>query len=299
MITDSILFTVVTVTYNSSKWVKNAIESVLASDFRSFEYIIADDCSSDETWRIISRYSDDRIRKFRHKRNIGEYPNRNFALHKARGKYLLFVDGDDELYKDTLTKLAVYIKQFPEAGSIWGIPSKELVGNELPVFWQPVEIIKYIYLTKTFIAHIGFAETLFKRELLITLGGFSTKFISGDTHMKKLLALESPVLLVPKGFVYWRQTPGQASGRLSKNYNGYRNNVLIDKEILSLLKQRDYDLPISLIEENINIRNIKLLIKHTVVKGKFLDFFRLMHEFGFDSKNLRYVFKKGDYTFVP
>ncbi|RYZ26855.1 MAG: glycosyltransferase family 2 protein, partial [Chitinophagaceae bacterium] len=117
------LFTIVTVTYNSSKWVKNAIESVLASDYASFEYIIADDCSSDETWEIISTYSDSRIRKFRHEQNRGEYANRNFALHKATGDYLLFVDGDDELYKDALSKLATYVGQFPDAGSIWGVPS--------------------------------------------------------------------------------------------------------------------------------------------------------------------------------
>ena len=92
------LFTIVTVSYNSEKWIAQAIESVLSSSFRDYEYIIADDCSTDKSWEIICKYDHPQIRNFRNENNIGEYFNRNKALEAARGKYLLFVDGDDILY---------------------------------------------------------------------------------------------------------------------------------------------------------------------------------------------------------
>lgn len=59
------LFTVATVTYNSGRWIKQAIESVLASSYSDFEYIIADDCSNDDTWSKVNEYNDSRIVAFR------------------------------------------------------------------------------------------------------------------------------------------------------------------------------------------------------------------------------------------
>ncbi len=121
MLNEQPLFTVATITYNSSKWVQQAVDSVLASSFVSFEYILADDCSSDDTWSIVSQYSDSRIVAFRHDQNIGEYANRNSVIKAAKGKYLLFVDGDDVLLKHTLRNLAEYIEDFPTAQMIWGV----------------------------------------------------------------------------------------------------------------------------------------------------------------------------------
>ena len=92
------LFTVATITYNSSRWVRQAIESVLASSYTDFEYIISDDCSTDDTWDIIQEYKDGRIKAWRNQTNIGEYPNRNIVLRQAKGKYFLFIDGDDLTY---------------------------------------------------------------------------------------------------------------------------------------------------------------------------------------------------------
>ena len=291
------LFTVVTITYNSSKWVGKAIETVLASHYHDFEYLICDDCSTDDTWNIINTYSDPRIKTFRHDQNGGEYPNRNFALQKSAGKYMLFVDGDDELFPDTLGKLAGYIERFPEAGSIWGAPESECDFCILPKLLYPEEITKWIYLANIRLANIGLAETLFKTELLKHLGGFSTKYISSDTHMKKLCALESPVLIVPPGMVYWRVSEGQASSRLKVNYNGFKNNVAIDQEVLPQLKKKTLDIPFFQVEKNIRIRNIKLLFKHTFLKGKIGDGIGLFKEFDFKIFDLLYLFKKGDYSY--
>src|SRR5438105_4541179 len=92
------LVTVITVTYNSAAYVRDAIESVLAQTYDNIEYIIGDDYSTDNTWQIIREYKDERIRAYRNEKNLGEYPNRNKAISLATGKYLIFIDGDDILY---------------------------------------------------------------------------------------------------------------------------------------------------------------------------------------------------------
>ena len=292
------LFTIATVTYNSSKWVRLAIESVLASGYTDFEYIISDDCSTDDTWNVIQSYTDSRIKAFRHDTNIGEYQNRNFALSKAIGEYILFVDGDDELYPGTLEKLSKYIAEYPGAGSIWGIPKHISDLPDLPLYLKPEETISWIYLANIWIAFVGFADTLFKTRQLKLMGGFPTIYISGDTYIKKRIAIETPVLLVEPGMVYWRRSPAQASIKLSNNYNGFINNVMIDNEIIQELKSKNLNVKIVQIEENIRIRNIKLLLKHSFRKGRIFDGLRLFKKLKFSVADIKFLFKKGKYDYI-
>ncbi|MBI1781723.1 MAG: glycosyltransferase family 2 protein [Sphingobacteriales bacterium] len=137
------LFSIVTVTYNSARWVRQAIESVLAQPFADFELLICDDCSQDDTWDIIHSYQDSRIRKYRNGFNIGEYPNRNKALSLAKGHYLLIIDGDDILYKETLVRHAALINYFPDAGGIWGVTAMDIVV--FPYQLTPEQITRLNY----------------------------------------------------------------------------------------------------------------------------------------------------------
>lgn len=64
------LVTVITVAYNSSAYLRVAIESVLAQSYANIEYIICDDYSTDDTWDIICEYTDARIRAYRNEKNL-------------------------------------------------------------------------------------------------------------------------------------------------------------------------------------------------------------------------------------
>ncbi|MBL7917984.1 MAG: glycosyltransferase family 2 protein, partial [Bacteroidia bacterium] len=57
--------------YNCEKFVKQAIESVLDQSYSNFELLIADDCSTDQTKKVIDSYSDQRIKKFHNQVNLG------------------------------------------------------------------------------------------------------------------------------------------------------------------------------------------------------------------------------------
>src|SRR5688500_10757789 len=92
------LVSVLMVSYNSSEFIREAIDSVLLQRYKHFELIICDDNSKDDSWNIISSYEDPRIRKFRNENNLGEYENRNSAIRRAQGEYLIFIDADDIIY---------------------------------------------------------------------------------------------------------------------------------------------------------------------------------------------------------
>lgn len=81
--------------YNSEKYIKQAIESVLSQTYKNWELIIADDCSSDSSCKIVSSIIDDRIVLLTSKTNEGAAVARNKAIDKASGRWLAFLDSDD------------------------------------------------------------------------------------------------------------------------------------------------------------------------------------------------------------
>lgn len=82
-------------TYNCSKFVPDALESVLHSSLSDFEIILIDDGSSDATKEVISPYINDRKIKYIYQENKGLSGARNTGIKEAKGEYLVFLDADD------------------------------------------------------------------------------------------------------------------------------------------------------------------------------------------------------------
>lgn len=82
--------------YNSEKYLEKCINSILDQKFNSFELLLIDDGSSDDSPQICEKFAakDDRVKVF-HKSNGGICEARNFGLQKARGNYIAFSDHDD------------------------------------------------------------------------------------------------------------------------------------------------------------------------------------------------------------
>ncbi|HHF2891464.1 MULTISPECIES: glycosyltransferase family 2 protein [Vibrio diabolicus subgroup] len=84
-------------TYNSDQTVVESIQSVLSQTYKNWELIIVDDRSTDNTWQVIQTYADkyDNIRVYQNKENLGAGASRNFAIKKAKGRFIAFLDSDD------------------------------------------------------------------------------------------------------------------------------------------------------------------------------------------------------------
>lgn len=89
------LVSIVMPSYNSAKYVKDSIESVLNQTYTNWELLIVDDCSKDQTVEIIKSFKDERIRLFQNPTNSGAAISRNRALREAKGKWIAFLDSDD------------------------------------------------------------------------------------------------------------------------------------------------------------------------------------------------------------
>lgn len=83
--------------FNHGRYLRESVAGVLSQSHENLELIIIDDCSSDNSWEIITAIAlvDERIRPIRHGRNLGVSRSRNDGLRAARGEYIAFCDADD------------------------------------------------------------------------------------------------------------------------------------------------------------------------------------------------------------
>jgi glycosyltransferase involved in cell wall biosynthesis len=81
--------------YNGAKFLQEAVDSVIAQTYTNWEIIFWDNCSTDRTQEIINSYNDVRIKYFRGKETVPLGCARNYALEKAQGEFISFLDVDD------------------------------------------------------------------------------------------------------------------------------------------------------------------------------------------------------------
>lgn len=93
-------------TYNYGEFISDAIESVLAQTFTDFELIVVDNCSTDGTKEIVTRYAgvNSKVTYHRNELNFGMVGNWNICLEYARGEFVKILCADDVLEKDCLEK---------------------------------------------------------------------------------------------------------------------------------------------------------------------------------------------------
>lgn len=91
------LVSVIMGTHNGEKYISRCIDSILSQTYQNWEFIICDDCSSDDTYSIIKRYSeqDARIKCIKNEKNQGLAFSLNECLKTSNGTYIARMDDDD------------------------------------------------------------------------------------------------------------------------------------------------------------------------------------------------------------
>lgn len=100
------LVSIITPSYNCAEYIAETIESIQAQTYTNWELLITDDCSSDDSCEIISRYveADPRIRLLRLDKNSGAGVARNNSITNARGRFIAFCDSDDRWLPEKLER---------------------------------------------------------------------------------------------------------------------------------------------------------------------------------------------------
>jgi glycosyltransferase involved in cell wall biosynthesis len=138
---------VVMTSYNHGKYLREAVDSVLAQTMTDLELIIVDDDSRDGSLAVMGRLREERIRAYALRENIGAAAALNFAIQQARGEFVAVINSDDRWEPHKLARQLEVFAQKPHVGAVFtGVQliderGRTLAPNRIPawaeVFEQP------------------------------------------------------------------------------------------------------------------------------------------------------------------
>ncbi len=105
------LVSIIMPSWNTGSYIKESIKSVIAQTYENWELIIVDDCSTDETDKIIEGIKDKRIKYLKNEKNIGAALSRNRAICESKGEWIAFLDSDDLWNPEKLEKQISFMNE--------------------------------------------------------------------------------------------------------------------------------------------------------------------------------------------
>ena len=218
---------VITASYNAERFIGETIESVLNQLYIDLELIIVDDCSTDNTEKVICKYmeKDKRIKFYKLEKNYGAAVARNIGIQKSSGRFISFIDSDDLWDRDKLYKQINFMKDNNYGFSFTSYrlmkEDGELTGKEVIV----PEYVTYNDLLKNTV--IGCLTVVIDRTII---GNFSMPLVrAGQDTATWLSILKKGHIAygVKEVLASYRFVSGSISSNkikaLKRTWNTYRN----------------------------------------------------------------------------
>lgn len=105
------LVSIIMPSYNTARYIKESIESVIKQTYKNWELIIVDDYSTDNTDSVVESMKDSRIKYIKNEKNLGAAASRNRALREAKGRWIAFLDSDDLWHREKLEKQIAFMEK--------------------------------------------------------------------------------------------------------------------------------------------------------------------------------------------
>jgi glycosyltransferase involved in cell wall biosynthesis len=184
--------------YNGARFIASAIESVLKQDYDDYELIIVDDCSTDNSSEICSKYLKERssIHYHKNEKNLGITRNWNTCVSLARGKYVLILHQDDQILEGALKSQSEVMEKYPEVGVVFGNTNVVYLPGEKKILrpgWDTSFIISGRDFGQYMLTHLNIIycpSVMIRKSYIIEFGPFDERFeIFEDYEMWLRLAL--------------------------------------------------------------------------------------------------------------
>ena len=206
--------TVVITTHNRLQWLKQCVESVICQQGVSWELIVIDDASSDQTWSWLAEITHTQIRLHRFEQNHERCLARNKGLAMARGRYVMFLDDDDWLWADALSLLSNSLDENPDANAVigarWAVFTEE--GYERRDA-HPRRGLKRNVLDELLFGWSSVSgQNLYRTDIIRSVGGFEEpKLIPCEDRLLWMrVAMMGSVIMRPETVMSYRFHAGQA-----------------------------------------------------------------------------------------
>jgi len=203
----STVFSVIIPTFNRAGFLQSAIKSVLNQPGPSFEIVVIDDGSTDNTPAVMSAFDDPRVRYLR-KEHSGAPDSRNHGIEAAQGEWLLWLDSDDLILPGWLARLNTILEAGAEADVYYGnLEVVDAQGRRLHIIRYDDFAGKNALLVSRLVHGnpLPLPGSLMRKDLLERVGGFDLEFTRAhDYEIWTRLAPAARFRHVPFLAVQWR-----------------------------------------------------------------------------------------------
>lgn len=250
------MISVVIPTYNRGALIERAIRSVLLQDEPDWELLIVDNNSNDDTKQVVEKFlSDQRVRYF-FLNQKGAPLARNYGLHKATGRWIIFLDSDDELSPNYFSS---FKKQCSDSFAVYYGNYTLVSDKERVLIVPPEEIDRSEFVFRNPVG--GFSSVLFSRELVLKTGGHD---LTLPARQDADLYYRMSVLYAFKKFDFMVcHTYLNASDRISDNtkkrFLGWQ--LFYEKHSAGMTLKEKYFISQKLLKHSIKNKSIRGLVK--------------------------------------
>lgn len=201
------LVSIITPTYNSSNYITNAYESILSQTHQNWEWLVTDDCSTDNTIDVLNDISssDSRVKIYKNPVNSGAAASRNLSLKRATGLFVCFLDSDDVWLPNKLDRQIKFMGEEID----FSFTSYELIDDHGLAMGKKIDVShQTLYFT--------YEDMLKKRATL----GCSTVMLRKD----KIGLIQMPLLRTGQDYALWLKLlkQGHHAFLLKDNLTKYR-----------------------------------------------------------------------------
>ena len=280
---NSILVTVFMPVYNGSKYLQEAIESILNQSYQNFELLIINDGSTDNSEDIILSFTDSRIRYVANKTNIGLIGTLNIGINSAKGEYIARMDQDDFSLCDRIEKQVEFLNTNKEIGLV-GTAFKFIGDENYHSYFLDNDNIKLALLFYNSLSH---PSVMFRKEICIQHSMFfREEYIHAEDYkMWTDFIIKTKVANLPEVLINYRKHETQISqvykmqqknmaAQIQEEYllnNGFTFSV----RELNLIQKLDQlensgDLELFMLMDKFYAQNQKLLFFNGSILSTFL-----------------------------
>lgn len=236
--------------YKAEQYLPQCIDSILSQTYGDLELILVDDGSPDNSGTICDQYAkkDNRVRVF-HKENEGVSSARNLGIEKSNGEWITFVDADDTLTTDTLSKCSIFFKEADEIRFsmkyIYSEDGLQTKDDVMPVMSKS-QYVSTIIARKTI---LGVCGGLYKTKLFVDNNiRFDTELVNGEDWLVLLnvTLMANKVIILPDTF-YLYNNVNNSSCTHTLDYKKQFSSLLALVKITDLIKEigGSYNKPIA------------------------------------------------------
>lgn len=239
------LLTVVIPTYNHAEFLKRALDSVVAQTYKNWEAIVVNNFSTDNTIAIVESFNDKRIRLINFGNNGIIAASRNRGIEAAHGKYVAFLDSDDNWYPE---KLQVCLDH-AEAGAQLICHGEQWINTDNSrrrVMYGPAKRANYLSLL--FRGNcISTSATFIETQILRSVNGFdeSDEIVTAEDYdlWLRLAQTRPKTVFVPRVLGEFHRLKNSASSAVLRNLSSeitvlQKHFALQPKTIITKLKIR-------------------------------------------------------------